>query len=170
MGRGFRNAGYVSAYFINMMKWMVTCMCVSLGTYRGSYTWFEACILRPVPYPSGSGSTSDSLGPAEVFLQEIEDGPLDWSFEDNDSDSLGTGFTLVEVDGRKRWHIQRNVHVSLELKDHEVVWTERDGGPARNELEVNDDTGTGNGWGFVRALRAGDRIAVLARALVRPFE
>lgn len=149
--------GTSSLYILSMML-MVTCVCVSLGTYRASYTWFETCILRPVSYPSESGSTSDSLGPAGVFLQEIEDVPLDWSFDDNDSDSVGTWSTVVEVDGKKRWHVQRNVHVSSELKEYKVIWTEHDDGPAQGAPE-DDETGKGRGWGFLRALRAGDRIA-----------
>lgn len=50
---------------------------------------------------------------------------------------------------RKVWHIQKNVHAQRETKMHEVVWT-----------------WTGKSSDFVKCLRAGDRISVVARALV----
>lgn len=176
---GVRDMKGTSRYTLyGRMNLMVTmCVCVLLGTYHSSWTWFEASILRPVPFPSESGSDSDASGYMDprwltrtgVFLQKIAGRPLDWSLSENDSDSVGKGLTVVEVDGRKRWHIQRNVHVSSELKDHEVVWTDRDDDPAEDDTEEDGETGKGKGWGFVRTLRAGDRIAVLARALVSPF-
>jgi hypothetical protein len=68
------------------------------------------------------------------------------------------------VDGKQRWHIQRNVHVSSQVREHEVVWTDDvDGGDFDDE---DVERGCGTGRGFVHLLRAGDRIAVMARALV----
>ena len=61
------------------------------------------------------------------------------------------------------WEIQRNIAQSYESKTHVVTWS-RSG--TISEVEANR-RGCGTGAGFLLALIPGDRIAVIARAMVR---
>ena len=69
--------------------------------------------------------------------------------------------------GSKVWHLQRNVRALPQETLHEITWTDRDD-PERKEetTEALHATGTGWGYGFVRELTPGDRIAIYARAQV----
>lgn len=72
--------------------------------------------------------------------------------------------------GSTRWNVQRNLHApkSIGFQTHTVTWTSDSfsffcphsvGTPGY-------DTASGDGAGFVDALFAGDRVAVIARARV----
>lgn len=127
------------------------------GTYHGSWTWFEAAILRP-----------SARGPPPGWLKLVPHRPVDLHKEGISTEVDLRTFSVQElespVDGKQRWHIQRNVHVSSQVREHEVVWTDDvDGGDFDDE---DVERGCGTGRGFVHLLRAGDRIAVMARALV----
>ncbi|OCK85117.1 hypothetical protein K432DRAFT_67438 [Lepidopterella palustris CBS 459.81] len=123
-----------------------------IGTYSGSYTWFEACILRPLPTTSTSTSTSR---PALTLPYTFNPYPTAVCLRP-------VGFDLVHCSASSRetavmWHIQSNVCASSEEKVHEVEW--RRG--AVQEIEP----GKGIGKDFVEKLRPGDRVGVWARAL-----
>ena len=66
----------------------------------------------------------------------------------------------LNPDDWKVWHLQSNIRASAKEALHKVVWTDMD------DLKVNSqiETGSGDGRGFVRLLRPGDKIAVIARA------
>ena len=63
--------------------------------------------------------------------------------------------------GKNTWVLQRNVHAGKDWKTHSVVWKHHgpDSGP------VDENTGAGMG-GDLRCLKPGDRINLVARAMV----
>ncbi|TFK32367.1 hypothetical protein BDQ12DRAFT_728725 [Crucibulum laeve] len=119
------------------------------GTYRHSCTWFEASILRP-----SSVLSKNDL--AKLITQPVN--PVCFK-------AMGIEEIPGEGVGKRRWHIQRNVHVSRHQKLHEVVWTNT---PMDERTEENH--GRGNGHDFVQSLLAGDHIAVMTRALYPGWE
>ena len=89
-------------------------------------------------------NTSDKAGPEDAFQV-----PNPWR------------------SGSKVWHLQRNVRASSQETLHEITWTDEDDPEKKeNTKQVLKDTGTGWGYGFVRQLKPGDRIAIYARARV----
>ncbi|THV05167.1 hypothetical protein K435DRAFT_961545 [Dendrothele bispora CBS 962.96] len=125
------------------------------GTYNGSSTWFEAVILRPASelgHPSWyqnvlTGPTS-LLGPDA--LQTLSSSSL----QDND-------------DQPRRWHIQSNVTASGKFRDHVVTWrTTDEANPEEEQLYDRAKGRMGRGHELVRSLRAGDRLAIIAKALL----
>lgn len=67
---------------------------------------------------------------------------------------------------KKVWHVQRNVHARNLFKEHEIVWNHSDDDQDGTAEDVVAETGAGKGGDFVRLLRPGDRIRVIARAMV----
>ena len=97
---------------------------------------------------------------------------------------------------KKTWTIQQNLVAVAQAREHEVEWRDDNGNHEQglmvdssikkgaesdhrsgyvvignndgddDDKDKDDETGKGNGRGFVQALRPGDRIGVLARALV----
>ena len=68
----------------------------------------------------------------------------------------------------RSWTVQHNLVAVNQLREHVVEWWNDDDNSS-NENEDNDkddETGKGSGKGFVRTLRPGDRVGILARALV----
>lgn len=59
-----------------------------------------------------------------------------------------------------RWTVQKNMTASNEYREHTVSWD------ARTGRDTVGETGAGIGTGFLDTLSGGDRIAVIARALV----
>jgi hypothetical protein len=118
------------------------------GTYSGSYTWFEACILRPIPCSPPARPLrlpyTFNPHPTAVCLNPL-------------------GYTLVPCSASSReetviWHIQSNVCARSQEMVHRVEW--RPG-------EVQEmRPGRGIGKAFVEKLRPGDRVGVWVRALV----
>ena len=74
-------------------------------------------------------------------------------------------YSEISVNGSQRFHVQNNVHISRNYDTHEIEWTEDDGGD--DDRGGHGGTGRGAGVGFVRALRPGDKIALIAMAQVR---
>lgn len=81
--------------------------------------------------------------------------------------------TTKRVDGietviteKKVWDVQRNVHAKELFKEHEIIWNYSD--DDKDEISEDEEakTGAGKGGDFVRLLRPGDRIRVIARAMV----
>jgi hypothetical protein len=73
---------------------------------------------------------------------------------------------LLEVaapHGGTRWELQRNFCASRDYREHFVSWDSNEG----HASLPADNTGAGDGAGFVACLAAGDRISVIARAMVR---
>jgi hypothetical protein len=65
------------------------------------------------------------------------------------------------------WHLQRNVRASGTNTVHKVVWTDVDPDDEVDERQFINTMGAGRGKGFIRSLELGDRITVIARAMVR---
>ncbi len=68
----------------------------------------------------------------------------------------------------RRWLVQMNTQASRHVRDHEVVWSDLSSAEGAPEPEYDEKTGSGRGLDFVETLQAGDRIALIARALVSP--
>ncbi|KAJ7256225.1 hypothetical protein B0H12DRAFT_1112850 [Mycena haematopus] len=114
------------------------------GTYNGSYTWFEAAILRPgtAPEPQGWRRLATMLGASRFRPAR----PL---------------FEVTDQDGRSRWLVQTNRCATSQALDHSVVW-QPDGSPTSSgDLKEN---GSGDGAGFIELLAPEDRIGIVARA------
>jgi hypothetical protein len=116
------------------------------GTYNG-YTWFEAAILRP--------SQCSDRAEARLWLDRAVQGPIGVDA------ALGYEPTL-EVMGERnsRWRVQKNFTASREFREHVVVWD------ADGTATPGPEAGAGDGEGFVHRLETGDRIGVIARAMV----
>ncbi|KAF8875923.1 hypothetical protein BD779DRAFT_1678024 [Infundibulicybe gibba] len=123
------------------------------GPYDGAWSWFETIILRPTSF-NQIGQRGEML---ERFLLEYTREKLALPPE---GDLQAFGFTyggsaLDGAGGDARWVVQRNARAVRTARDHEITWT-RDG--------ASGGAGSGNGAGFVSALRGGDVVAVVARA------
>lgn len=75
------------------------------GTYDNSHTWFEACILRPLPSdtasaPSIPGESQESL---EVQMPQTFRSPSDANQELEQR-----GWRMVNHDGRDTWMVHHN--------------------------------------------------------------
>jgi hypothetical protein len=120
------------------------------GLYGGSYTWFEASIYRSLV----DVSEEAKAGVVGGMVWESKDGLA----------SAGVTQVPNPLNGKHTWLLQRNVRASQNVRQHTIIWTDID---ERGEVEDDIDTGRGQGAGFVRSLIAGDRIAIMARALVK---
>ena len=78
----------------------------------------------------------------------------------NDLSSSGEVRNTADDAMEQRWLLQKNVHVSSIRRTHDVVWYH---GDVIDEA-LASSRGCGSGRGFVEALVAGDRVAVVARA------
>ncbi|KAF2087634.1 hypothetical protein K490DRAFT_65464 [Saccharata proteae CBS 121410] len=121
---------------------------VSFRTYRASYTWFEARILRREPgdcvIPEWQ---NDMTAPTRIVPDPETEAPR---FRRH-------GWAFVEHNGRQGWKIQHNVTARPHYRVHEVEWNVN--------KPMDPIEGTGDGDGFVETLKPGDRIAVYARAM-----
>lgn len=162
------------------------------GTYHGSSSWFDACILRPlppsIPRPPLAPDVAARIDllqqrfgppPGEPFPTFLVGNLLSHDPEDARDflRSLGWDFVerveRVEVDGEvgeRRgvlWKLQANVVASAEYHVHDGEWRRR------NEHWVSGEeagsAGSGDGLGFVDEMRSGDRVGIWARAMVSVF-
>ncbi|KAF2806865.1 uncharacterized protein BDZ99DRAFT_465625 [Mytilinidion resinicola] len=114
------------------------------GTYNGSYTWFEASILRP------SGSAEVTPIPLNLFISPR---PTSSSLDRYHVSLVAP----PNAPDDPVWHIQRNMCASPQERTHEVEW--------REGSAFDPSLGSGDGKGFCETLQPGDRIAIWARAL-----
>ncbi|KAL7269980.1 hypothetical protein RUND412_007324 [Rhizina undulata] len=142
--------------------------------YHASFSWFEAYIER-----ASAASRAEILRNAGT-LKKPEDISADihsrgraqapsTSRSPLGQGTRGIGWEIVEVNGRRNWPVQRNVHSGESLKKHKVVWNYDDKDVwGLEEVYVWERTsaidGRGLGGEFVRALQPGDRILLVARA------
>ncbi|KAH7925691.1 hypothetical protein BV22DRAFT_969693, partial [Leucogyrophana mollusca] len=128
------------------------------GTYRGSYTWFDAGV-----------ESLKSVG----TLDHNVSWPVYLITEASDSERLaGSPFQFTDP-GKHPFlppptHLQRNIHAKSEMHHHTVVWHYLDcveeGSSEAVEAELR-----GQGWksldgSFVRGLKVGDCITLWLRA------
>ncbi|KDR78101.1 hypothetical protein GALMADRAFT_224488 [Galerina marginata CBS 339.88] len=125
----------------------------SPGKYGGSWTWFEAAIIRGLACDSDlpEGDVKARIGKA---------------LDSQQNDDITEAIVIKNPDsGLDVWHIQRNIRASSTPVVHEVVWTDTTPDTGIDEEMLLDTTGAGRGTGFIPLLRLGDRIAVIARAM-----
>lgn len=82
------------------------------GTYDNSHTWFEVCILRPLPgavepVPLGHGGDEDQQRPLEVQMPQSFRSPGDANQE---LEQLG--WQMVNHNGSNTWMVHHNSMVS----------------------------------------------------------
>ncbi|OSD08373.1 hypothetical protein PYCCODRAFT_1462613 [Trametes coccinea BRFM310] len=134
------------------------------GTFRGAYSWYEACIIRPLP-TADNAPTSAEDGPAADI-----DGLAQWfaaarkycAPKDARPDLEAIGYTLVP-NGRTDafvWLVQRNRVAVKQFAHYRVEWA------AGQHVDSADaeENGRGTGEGFLETLQPGDRLAMWMRA------
>lgn len=118
------------------------------GTYNGSWTWFEAAIIRGDPW----------------WLNEVLEGPIDLCrsalAEDVRSAARAAEVRSHEEEG-SRWHIGVNVTAEDSYKEHTNVWRRTDEGIKQQSMRGL----LGLSHEFVGLLEPGDRVALMARAM-----
>ncbi|TFK18850.1 hypothetical protein FA15DRAFT_709496 [Coprinopsis marcescibilis] len=120
------------------------------GRYEGSHTWFDAVIFRGL-------RDNDEENPDRTY-RRIKAGTLR-NRPGVPSQVLST-YTNSDT-----WALQKNIRASSSEHLHEIVWDRDDPSPcSASPTEFSEVTGSGLGQGFVRELRPGDNIAVLAKA------
>lgn len=164
------------------------------GTYHGSSSWFDACILRPLPPSTPRPPLAPDVA-ARIDLLQQRFGPppgepfptfLVGNLLSHDPEdardflrSLGWDFVerveRVEVDGEvgeRRgvlWKLQANVVASAEYHVHDGEWRRRNEHWVSGSAEEAGSAGSGDGLGFVDEMRSGDRVGIWARAMVGFF-
>jgi hypothetical protein len=145
------------------------------GTYKGSFSWFEAAIFLEDESFEGTtrrepleGLLLSGVGSQVPQYQMASNAPLFFvgnSPEDMMRTVKRNGYECRRNGERLTWLLQRNRVASQEYLEHTVEWTLDDGARETREEEWSED-GAGTGRGFVNALQSGDRIGVWARAMV----
>jgi hypothetical protein len=130
------------------------------NTYKATFSWFEASILRcnpKIPSP---------------LIREMSAAPF--NFRQFSAGVLLGELRAPQVVDTPRWLVQKNRHASYVVQQHEVIWTDDDvyGEADHSRLlstpdsrdAPNELTGSGNGNGFLRELQLGDRVVLWARS------
>jgi len=133
------------------------------GAYEGSYTWFEAVIVREIMYKQRTTGPSYAQVEIEWIRQAL-------NFRADYKKYPHCEVVTVKTPNDQNsdtWNIQRNKRAATitpkrTFELHTVVWTA--GEEAADESILMDKTGRGSGRGFVSSLMNDDRIAVMARA------
>jgi hypothetical protein len=123
------------------------------GTYNGSYTWFEASILRA----TGAAPFTEPLD--TIFPRTP---PYNYSQPTSAGNRLREhGWDFVQADdGSVSWPVQYNICAKSEPKEHTVRWE------VGKETEVLEGDGHYDGKDFLDQLQQGDRVVLWARARV----
>ncbi|KAL7271986.1 hypothetical protein RUND412_005223 [Rhizina undulata] len=157
-----------------------------IAPYYASFSWFEAYIERPRADIDHPLTRLNVLHKAERRpLKKPQDISVDiqsrmqprasstygYSRTPLGQRYRGIGWDILPVNGKRNWPVQRNVHSGKNLKQHTVVWKHDDKDVWGSEQEKNyawertsGIDGRGLGGAFVRALRTGDRVILVARA------
>ena len=193
-----------------LQLFLIMILILLTATYRGSYSWFEAVIIRPIP-PKNSSQPDTVTNNEDIYTTTTEDKPDNHNHTHNsDSESLKIttpsprfpdpasleahyleprGYQLVprvhcskerkrkkkDEEVYKSWTVQHNLVAVAQAREHEVEWWDDDTDDDDNnngdeaENDKDDETGKGSGRGFVKALRPGDKVGVLVRAMVSDF-
>ncbi|RXW14317.1 hypothetical protein EST38_g11534 [Candolleomyces aberdarensis] len=128
--------------------------------YSGAKTWFQAAIIRGL----GGGEIDR---PDKVARAIQGSSTQNTSANASENTALDGAFQVPNPwrSGSKVWHLQRNLRAWWEEALHEITWTDQDDPEKKDDVkQVLDETGTGLGYGFVRQLAPGDRIAIYVRA------
>ncbi|KAI1655923.1 hypothetical protein F4813DRAFT_148889 [Daldinia decipiens] len=140
------------------------------GTYRSSFTWFEAGLERfdknneCLPDCPDRKNNDDSNG---LDIPTCAIRPI-WPSVVHDQGGTGGPRYYHDLLGDKNREIQRNKHAVGELQHHHVEWAWDDNiDPESLETERLNEIGRGSGTGngeFVRNLKFGDMITVWGHA------
>ncbi len=121
------------------------------ATYEGSWTWFEAAIIRGEPW-----WLNEVLGrPTDLYRKGLA--------ADVRSAARAAEVRSHEEEG-SRWHVGVNVTAEGSYKEHTNVWPRTDEGVKQQSMRGL----FGLSHEFVRLLEPGDRVALMARAMVSP--
>ncbi|KAF8066568.1 hypothetical protein FPV67DRAFT_1582039 [Lyophyllum atratum] len=122
----------------------------NLDTYNGSFTWFEAGIVR------------DSQEGVVSHLLQLGQRPADEFNADAFGRTLGREIENP-LEQTRRWDLQCNMQVSSLKRRHEIVWTKDDIMNETTEAEARA-RGARTGRNFVNSLSPGDRVVLVVRA------
>ncbi|KAK0475766.1 hypothetical protein IW261DRAFT_1340283 [Armillaria novae-zelandiae] len=123
----------------------------STGTYEGSWTWFEAAIIRGDPW-----WISEVLRmPVDLYREGLE------LPDDVRSAAQATEVRSHEEEDDSRWHVGVNVTAQGVYKEHTIVWPRTDEGIKQRSMKGL----VGLSHEFVRLLKPGDRVALMAMAM-----
>ncbi|KAJ7444609.1 hypothetical protein B0H11DRAFT_439853 [Mycena galericulata] len=114
------------------------------GTYDGSYTWFEAAIVRPGEPPALRGWRRWALMMGLTRFRQRRP----WIEVKNVAEDSG------------RWRIQTNRCADKNPLLHTIVWAVDSAEP-----DLKERNGSGDGAGFIDMLAPGDCISIIARAM-----
>lgn len=136
------------------------------GTYRCSWTWFEAAILR--------GSRVCRLEEDLVKTEEpvnITDPAVPYPEEGLEEVGVTVVGEELAEEVKTRWRVQSNVNSHRDPTEHVIEWFPHQkipeevlSDPGNTNSEEDVRTGHGFGIGFVDALKPGDRLVLIARA------
>jgi hypothetical protein len=140
------------------------------GTYRGSWTWFEAGLERfdepdPVARDAENQAEPAPLQDEQPAVFHMDNLHTVWPELQKDR---GVGFEHVLL-GSEDWLIQRNLTATSQETTHRVVWRHSDDIPPESTRadaklqSLGRGKGTGDGH-VVRNLRLGDVITVWGKA------
>ncbi|PBK89635.1 hypothetical protein ARMGADRAFT_328196 [Armillaria gallica] len=119
------------------------------GTYEGSWTWFEAAIIRGEPW----------------WLSKVLTMPVDLYREGSElPEDVRSATRATEVRSHEessRWHVGVNVTARGLYKEHTIVWPRMDEGIKQRSMKGL----VGLSHEFVRLLEPGDRVALMAMAM-----
>ncbi|PPQ75730.1 hypothetical protein CVT24_002583 [Panaeolus cyanescens] len=149
------------------------------GEYEGSWTWFDAKIIKNVD----TSSTEKALKAAAdieskeqiLVVKELVDDSKSrpshirralttatvveheyWKTRDTDMHIL---YSTEDV-----WTVHRNRRAKREYFQHSITWNRGDAPQPGHVKSYIDETGRGQNYGFVEALQPDDRIAIIAQA------
>lgn len=115
------------------------------GTYEGSWTWFEAAIIRGEPW----------------WLNEVLGRFVNLYRLAEDVRSAARATEVPSHEEGSRWHVGVNVTAEGLYKKHTIVWPRTD-----EEIKQRSMKGlVGFSYEFVRLLEPGDRVALMAMAM-----
>ncbi|KAK7047180.1 hypothetical protein VNI00_006846 [Paramarasmius palmivorus] len=124
------------------------------GPHHGSFSWFEAMIIRQ----------SEKYPNAPWWLETF-DLPVDLQDPVPSDRELSEADAVTVGPPRKRWFVLCNQTANREFLDHTVTWTIDDEDPLHT-IEDSLRGHVGMSKKFLDLLRAGDRIALMVRAMV----
>lgn len=165
----WRSSDHSSSYF-------------TIGPYEGSYTWFEAVIVRSFQDEDGNNENYDA--DLQEMLEHREHytaartGPIFWRTKGIPPKSFLFGLigstpgrilklgTVMDPNSHSdAWPVRRNQRAQVAEQVYSTVWSQHVD-PNLDEEAYFQYTGGSLGAGFVEQLQPGDRIALLARARV----
>ncbi|KAF9033750.1 hypothetical protein BDZ89DRAFT_1062848 [Hymenopellis radicata] len=128
------------------------------GTYNGSWTWFEAAIIRSDDdsIPWWVSGVERSL-PVDLYREG-----LDRSAAERNA-ALSCEVRLPDLD-RSRWHVSSNLTAVKKYKENVVHWTAEDPKDIDNDIPPGHRHARGiygRDADFVNLMQSGDRVALL---------